>query len=42
MLAGGGLHVETVASGDRFRVADTVDVLVVGDPSTHRGARFLR
>jgi len=30
-LAGGGLHVESVASGDRFRVADTFDVLVVGE-----------
>jgi L-ascorbate metabolism protein UlaG (beta-lactamase superfamily) len=31
LLAGGGLHVETVAAGDRFRVADTFDVLVVGE-----------
>src|SRR5438128_9816976 len=31
LLAGGGLHVETVANGDRFRVADTFDVLVVGE-----------
>jgi L-ascorbate metabolism protein UlaG (beta-lactamase superfamily) len=31
LLAGGGLHVETVASGDRFRVADTFDVMVTGE-----------
>jgi L-ascorbate metabolism protein UlaG (beta-lactamase superfamily) len=31
LLSGAGLHVESVTSGDRFRVADTFDVLVVGE-----------
>jgi L-ascorbate metabolism protein UlaG (beta-lactamase superfamily) len=31
MLAGDGLHLETVAGGDRFRAVDAFDVVVVGE-----------
>jgi L-ascorbate metabolism protein UlaG (beta-lactamase superfamily) len=31
LLAGTGAHVEAVGAGDRFRVADTFDVLVAGE-----------